>query len=414
MSSNILIVEDSLILSISLADSLRLLGYEVMEPLTSGEEALQCVQSQCPDLILMDIELGGSLSGIDTRKRMLELGLDVPTIFITGHLDEYQLQRAALTNPLGYLLKPWKQLQLEVTLQLAVGKLQAEKKLAALQQQAAISKETLEVASSDEFLSRLTARIPPQLLHSILEPSDNSLEASRRKVSILFCDIPSFSELTDRLEATQLVELLNGYYRAMGLLALKRGGQVKRVSGDMITVFFGAPISLGLREDALACVETALEMRDHLQELRRDWEKYGIAKMLRLRFGISTGYCVFGMLGAEQLRHYSLLGYPLRIAQQLGKRAEPGQILLSADTQTLVKNKIICTTQEELAVQGLSSPVSTFQVVDRLENLLVDPKTHQYFLQLEECMNTLPPTEFSEQELEVILQKIKARLSSGA
>lgn len=409
----ILIVEDSVILSISLADNLRTLGYEVVGNVTSGEEALHLLKdAPTPDLILMDISLDGQIDGIETRKKLLEAGNDLPTIFITGNPDETTRQRADRTNPLGFILKPWKQLQLEVTLRLAIGKIMAERQLQG--QLAAPSHEAVNGAAPADLQQKLAPYLPPQILHPLLASQPLPTEAKRMRVSVLVCDIVGFSEITERLEASQIMELLNEYYAVMGEVVLQNGGLLDRLGGDIITAFFGAPSSKGAQEDALACVSAALQMRERLRDLQHSWEKYGIARRVEMRIGINTGHCLVGTLGLENHEHYTLLGYQLRIARQLGKSGTGDQILVSQYTHELIRHAIACARQAEISVEGFSEPISVFQVVDRYENLKLDVHKHQFLLKLDEFLENNAGATFTGQELEMVVQKLTQKLSSSA
>jgi PAS domain S-box-containing protein len=105
MAIRLLIVEDEVIIAKDLERHLQKWGYQVDGIATSGEEALQLILDLRPDLVLMDIRLGGKIDGIETAARIYEL-FDIPVIYLTAHADTNTLERAKLTRPLGYLMKP--------------------------------------------------------------------------------------------------------------------------------------------------------------------------------------------------------------------------------------------------------------------------------------------------------------------
>ncbi len=104
---NILIVEDEPIIALDLKRSLTKLDYNVLETLESGEEALEFVDQELPDLILMDIQLEGDLDGIDTA-HMISKKYPIPIIFLTSNTDARTFNRAKLTQPHAYLSKPFR------------------------------------------------------------------------------------------------------------------------------------------------------------------------------------------------------------------------------------------------------------------------------------------------------------------
>lgn len=102
---SILIVEDEMILAINTKFSLESAGYRVTGIAISGEEALQMVKQDKPDLVLVDITLSGKMDGIVAAKKIIE-ELEIPVIYLTGNSDERTLERAKSTNPAGILQKP--------------------------------------------------------------------------------------------------------------------------------------------------------------------------------------------------------------------------------------------------------------------------------------------------------------------
>src|ERR1051326_7212472 len=124
----IMIVEDEKLIAHSLAEMLRTNGYEVTAILQSGEDALQQIRAQRPDLVLMDIDLSGELDGIETADK-IRSEFSVPVIFLTAHDNPEYIDRAKRTQPFGYLLKPIRQMDLVSTVEMAAYKHQMEQKL---------------------------------------------------------------------------------------------------------------------------------------------------------------------------------------------------------------------------------------------------------------------------------------------
>ena len=127
MSPNrILIVEDQNIIALDLKSRLQGLGYAVVATLSSGEEAVQVSGDLQPDLILMDIRLKGRIDGIEAAAE-IRCAQDIPIIYLTAHSDEQTLQRARLTEPNGYLLKPIEDQELRLTIEMALYKHKMER-----------------------------------------------------------------------------------------------------------------------------------------------------------------------------------------------------------------------------------------------------------------------------------------------
>jgi PAS domain S-box-containing protein len=121
----VLVVEDEYILAINLQESLQSLGYTVLDIADSAELAIEKATQLRPNLILMDIRLRGELDGIQAAEQIW-LYLQIPVIYVTGHSDKSTVERATLTSPFGYILKPIKEKELYVAIQTALNRYNRE------------------------------------------------------------------------------------------------------------------------------------------------------------------------------------------------------------------------------------------------------------------------------------------------
>ena len=124
-NATILIVEDEAIVAADLAGKLGRLGYEVSGTFGRGEDAINFAREQRPNLVLMDIRLAGAMDGVAAAE-IIGRELNVPVIFLTAHSDRATLDRAKVTEPFGYLLKPFDDHGLEMHLEMALYKHRAE------------------------------------------------------------------------------------------------------------------------------------------------------------------------------------------------------------------------------------------------------------------------------------------------
>ncbi|MBF0344774.1 MAG: response regulator [Nitrospirae bacterium] len=126
--ASILVVEDESIVAMSIRDKLIELGYSVVDMVDSGHGAIKSAQLHKPDLVLMDIVLKGTMDGVEAAQHISNQ-LDIPVIFLTAYSDQATLNRAKITEPYGYLLKPFEQRELYITVEIALYKHKIEKKL---------------------------------------------------------------------------------------------------------------------------------------------------------------------------------------------------------------------------------------------------------------------------------------------
>jgi signal transduction histidine kinase/DNA-binding LytR/AlgR family response regulator len=157
---SILIVDDEIIIARELELRLGKLAYRVRGIASSGEEAIRLVEEQQPDLVLMDIVLKGEMDGIETAAE-IRRRWSLPIIYLSAYADEATLKRAQVTEPFGYLVKPFTERELRANIEMALYKHQAETKLRRLEKWFAASMDRVTdgvVATSQEgcvtFLNR--------------------------------------------------------------------------------------------------------------------------------------------------------------------------------------------------------------------------------------------------------------------
>ncbi|MGV8040689.1 MAG: sigma 54-interacting transcriptional regulator [Thermoanaerobaculaceae bacterium] len=117
----ILVAEDEGIVARDIQNQLRALGYDTDKWVTSGEDAVRAAEESSPDLVLMDIRLQGVLDGIEAAAE-IRSRLGIPVVYLTAHADAPTVERAKETRPLGYILKPFRESDLHVTIELALVK----------------------------------------------------------------------------------------------------------------------------------------------------------------------------------------------------------------------------------------------------------------------------------------------------
>lgn len=128
VNSKILIVEDERIVALDISATLKSLGYEIASIAVSGVEAIEVVEKEKPDLILMDIRIKGELDGIQTAE-LIQANYNIPIIYLTAYADEETLSRAKITEPYGYVIKPYDKKILNSVIEMALYKNRMERKV---------------------------------------------------------------------------------------------------------------------------------------------------------------------------------------------------------------------------------------------------------------------------------------------
>lgn len=130
----ILVVEDERIVATDIKMSVQRLGYAVCGIAFSGEEAIKKTEEMHPDLVLMDIVLEGEMDGIEAASA-IRTRFDIPIVYLTAYADEKTLERAKITEPFGYIIKPFEDRELNSILEIALYKHTMERKLKKTQQE---------------------------------------------------------------------------------------------------------------------------------------------------------------------------------------------------------------------------------------------------------------------------------------
>lgn len=124
----ILVVEDESLVAKDIQNMLKSLGYEVIDVVSTGEEAVQLAEAMSPDLVLLDIVLKGEIDGIMAAETIWDK-LGIPVVYLTAYADETTLQRAKVTEPFGYILKPFDERELQTTIEMAFYKAKMDRKM---------------------------------------------------------------------------------------------------------------------------------------------------------------------------------------------------------------------------------------------------------------------------------------------
>jgi CheY-like chemotaxis protein len=125
LKAKILVVEDERIIASGIKKDLESMGYTVADIASSGPQAIEIASMEKPDLVLMDIVLKGDMDGIEAAHEIINR-YDIPIIYLTAYADEEILERAMVTEPYGYLIKPFNDSELKANIEMALYKHKAE------------------------------------------------------------------------------------------------------------------------------------------------------------------------------------------------------------------------------------------------------------------------------------------------
>src|SRR5437016_3630237 len=177
-----------------------------------------------------------------------------------------------------------------------------------------------------EMIKRAFARyVDREVVDELLkDPEHLVLSGERRAVTVLFCDLRSFTALSERLTPEEVVMLLNDFYNLMIEATFQNAGTLDKFLGDAVMSIFGAPIAHP--DHAMRAVRTAVAMRDGIEGLSARRIRDG-KDPLTVGIGVSTGDAVAGTVGTEDRMEYTVIGDSVNLAARLESNAKSMQIL---------------------------------------------------------------------------------------
>ncbi|MEM7759488.1 MAG: EAL domain-containing protein [Cyanobacteria bacterium P01_A01_bin.40] len=308
--ANILIVEDELLIAKITAKKLSKIGYNVSKIVSSGQAAIDFADQEQPDLILMDIAIKGEIDGIETAAR-IKSRLDVPVIFLTAYANDETLERAAQIGCYGYLIKPFRDKELQATVKMVLSKHQEQKAIQdALQstiyqystEQDDIYKDNLTNLPNKLFLRDLFEYLSSLALgenitdNSVQNISKDNLEFSESKLVVIYnISLDRFKKISSFLDKEQQRALVKE-------IAQRLTNCVDNSNGHGATVYLNPDnfVILLALEDRATAARYGQTILDDLKEsfLIGDREIY-------LSPSVGMAFCPFDSTDIEELLQQS-------------------------------------------------------------------------------------------------------------
>jgi adenylate cyclase len=215
------------------------------------------------------------------------------------------------------------------------------------------------IAQQSVQRSALERFLAPEVVEMVVANPDIRLGGVNKEVTVMFADIRGFTTMSEDMEPSRVVEILNEYFTRVTDVIFDNGGTLDKYIGDAVMAVFGAPISKG--NDAANAVNSAIQIQRLLIELNRDaaarqWPE------LRVGIGINTGSAIAGNIGSPRRLDYTVVGDSVNTAQRLMTNAAGGQILIAESTAKKLGKTFDLARLPELQVRGRSEAVPVFSV----------------------------------------------------
>jgi len=212
-----------------------------------------------------------------------------------------------------------------------------------------------------DFSQNLSRFVPKTVAEALNQTGSEAIaKTERRDVTVFFSDIVGFTTMTERMEPEQLASVMTDYFTEMTRICDKWGGTLDQFVGDAIIIFFGAPDSAGTEQDAVRAVSMALEMQSRLSVMQANWDAAGYTIPLRVRMGLSSGFCNVGNFGSDRRLHYTALGNTMNEAARIQDLCPPEQVLVSDDCYLRIRDHIACEKADEIQLRGRAHPTQLY------------------------------------------------------
>jgi class 3 adenylate cyclase len=368
-SAKILIVDD-VPENIKLLEAMLADEAHAIVTAASGVEALEIVEKESPDLVLLDVVMP-KMDGYTVCRRIRENDRNRfrPVVMISA-LDPSEESRNSIeAGADGFLERPLRQADLiaRVRSLLRVKELHEGVELRARQfaERNSVLEQRVEAQAAEiGRLERLKRFLSPYLAEMIVSEQEDFLGSHRRNITVVFLDLRGFTAFSEAVDPEEVMSVLRGFHAEMGRLIVRFEATLERFTGDGMMIFLNDPVEVADPEHR--AVRMAIDMRDASERLRVDWRRQGYE--LDFGAGIAAGYATLGAIGFEGRYDYGAIGRVTNLAARLCDESPPGHILISERVFGAIENIVKTEPFGDLSLKGFPKPVPARKVLGLIDH----------------------------------------------
>ncbi len=214
----------------------------------------------------------------------------------------------------------------------------------------------------NEFLRKTFGRyLTDDIVEEILEsPTGLTMGGTKRPVTILMSDLRGFTAMCERMEASDLIRMLNHYFESMHEVIDQHNGTILEFLGDGMLIAFGLPPKT--EDHASRAVAAAVAMQDRMTAVN-DWNRENGFMPLEMGIGVNTDEVIVGNIGAERATKYGVIGSGVNLASRIESYTTKGQVLISERTKKLVAAPLTVLNTLPVRLKGVGEEIEVYEVV---------------------------------------------------
>ncbi|MEC8049858.1 MAG: response regulator [Myxococcota bacterium] len=330
----ILVVEDSVVVRNLVVQGLSQAGFMVVSA-GDGREALSILETSEVDLILTDLDMP-LMSGRElTRQiRRSDKHSAKPILMLSADQDEISISREKSVGVDEFIRKPFEIDRLVILVEKMISEYH-------LRQEKIAIRRYLSDAAIEHGMQNWGSK-------------EGGMRAENRFMTVFFVDIVGFTPMCERMDAHEVVSLLNGYFDTVVEVLRNNDAMIDKFIGDAIMALFGR-----IENGAYRAVKAGLEIVKAVERFNRD-----TGRRISVRVGINSGELVMGDIGSQHYRRdYTVIGDAVNVAQRLEQQADENSIFIGNETKELLGEVVKVQSQDAVSVKGRQEPVLCHRVV---------------------------------------------------
>jgi adenylate cyclase len=347
MRSKILVADDEtdleLLIKQKFRRQIREQKYEFVFALNGREALEKLYQNPDVEVVLSDINMP-EMDGLSLLTKLSDVNPLVKTVIVSAYGDMDNIRTAMNRGAFDFVCKPVNFEDLELTI---------EKTLRQVSQ----LKETVQAIKENNILRMY---VDENVLNFMSRQDSNSTLLTNETIeaTVVFIDICSFTSITEKQPANEVVQLLNMYFDLMVKEIIAQGGHVDKFIGDAIMAVFRGNYHLD------RAVEASLALCKKIEEAPK--RAGSIAFAPHVSIGINSGEVISGNIGSATLKRldYTVIGDVVNTAQRLQSVAEPGQILINESSYEKIKESFNCRHAGERTLKNKEGKIVVYEVLN--------------------------------------------------